>query len=104
MYFSGVNFREKKIFVKISLQIVKNKCKRCKNYTPQNFFAPWYLHRVLTTILKGYTTAGRLYVEATTLAPDPPVPPPRFPGVQLNSLPSYRRALLSERLEQARKR
>ena len=29
----------------------------------------------------------------------PPVPP-RFPGVQLNSLPTYRRAL-SERLEQA---
>ena len=27
-------------------------------------------------------------------------PPPRFPGVQLNSLPTYRRAL-SERLEQA---
>ena len=31
-----------------------------------------------------------------------PRPPPlRFPGVQLNSLPTYRRALLSERLEQA---
>ena len=31
----------------------------------------------------------------------PPLPvPPRFPGVQLNSLPTYRRAL-SERLEQA---
>ena len=28
-------------------------------------------------------------------------PPRRFPGVQLNSLPTYRRALLSERLEQA---
>ena len=28
-------------------------------------------------------------------------PPPRFPGVQLNSLPTYRRALLSERLEQS---
>ena len=28
-------------------------------------------------------------------------PPHRFPGVQLNSLPTYRRALLSERLEQA---
>ena len=27
--------------------------------------------------------------------------PPRFPGVQLKSLPTYRRALLSERLEQA---
>ena len=26
----------------------------------------------------------------------------RFPGVQLNSLPTYRRALLSERLEQAK--
>ena len=34
------------------------------------------------------------------LSPPPPVPP-RFPGVQLNSLPTYRRALLSERLEQA---
>ena len=31
-----------------------------------------------------------------------PTPPPRFPGVQLNSLPTYRRALLSERLEQAK--
>ena len=31
----------------------------------------------------------------------PPVPSPRFPGVQLNTLPTYRRALLSERLEQA---
>ena len=29
------------------------------------------------------------------------VPPPRFPGVQFNSPPTYRRALLSERLEQA---
>ena len=28
------------------------------------------------------------------------VPHPRFPGVQLNSLPTYRSALLSERLEQ----
>ena len=28
-------------------------------------------------------------------------PLPRFPCVQLNSLPNYRRALLSERLEQA---
>ena len=27
--------------------------------------------------------------------------PPRFLGVELNSLPTYRRALLSERLEQA---
>ena len=37
------------------------------------------------------------------LAP-PPVPrPPRFPGVQLNSLPTHRRALLSERLEQAKR-
>ena len=32
----------------------------------------------------------------------PPVPArPRFSDVQLNSLPTYRRALLSERLEQA---
>ena len=32
----------------------------------------------------------------------PGVPtPPRFSDVQLNSLPTYRRALLSERLEQA---
>ena len=30
-----------------------------------------------------------------------PPPPPRFPSVQLNSLPTYRRALLSEHLEQA---
>jgi len=30
-----------------------------------------------------------------------PPPLPRLPGVQLNSLPTYRRALLSERLEQA---
>ena len=37
------------------------------------------------------------------LSPPPPVPP-RFPGVQLNSLPTYRRALLSERLEQAKVR
>ena len=28
-------------------------------------------------------------------------PPPHFQGVQLNSPPTYRRALLSERLEQA---
>ena len=28
-------------------------------------------------------------------------PQPRFPGVQFNSLPTDRRALLSERLEQA---
>ena len=28
-------------------------------------------------------------------------PPPRFPVVQLDSLPTYRRALLSECLEQA---
>ena len=28
-------------------------------------------------------------------------PPPRFPSVQLNSHPTYRRALLSEHLEQA---
>ena len=28
-------------------------------------------------------------------------PPRRFPGVQLNSFPTYGRALLSERLEQA---
>ena len=34
--------------------------------------------------------------------PPPPVPPLQcFPGVQLNSLLTYRRALLSERLEQA---
>lgn len=32
---------------------------------PHKFFAPWYLHLVLTTILKRYTVAGRLYVEAT---------------------------------------
>ena len=31
----------------------------------------------------------------------PPPPPPHFPDVQLNSLPIYRRALLSECLEQA---
>ena len=35
-------------------------------------------------------------------SPVPPPRPPRFPGVQLNSLPTYRHALLSERLEQAR--
>ena len=35
-----------------------------------------------------------------TIAP-PSSPPPCFPGVQLNSLPTYCRALLSERLEQA---
>ena len=34
--------------------------------------------------------------------PPSSLPPPlRFPGVQLNSLPTYRRALLSERLEQS---
>ena len=27
--------------------------------------------------------------------------PPRFPGVQLNSLPTHRHTLLTERLEQA---
>ena len=31
---------------------------------PHKFFAPWYLHLVPTTILKRYTVAGRLYVEA----------------------------------------
>ena len=36
-----------------------------------------------------------------TLAPPSSPSPPCFPGVQLNSLPTYRRALLSERLEQA---
>ena len=36
-----------------------------------------------------------------TLAPLPPPPSACFPGVQLNSLPIYCRALLSERLEQA---
>ena len=35
--------------------------------------------------------------------PSPRSPPPRFPGVQLNSLPTHRRALLSERLEQAKR-
>ena len=35
------------------------------------------------------------------LPPPPPSPNRRFPGLQLNSLPTYRRALLSERLEQA---
>ena len=33
--------------------------------------------------------------------PPPRSTPPRFSDVQLNSLPTYRRALLSERLEQA---
>ena len=33
----------------------------------------------------------------------PLVPPPRFAGVQLNSLPTDRRALLSEHLEQAKR-
>ena len=37
------------------------------------------------------------------LAPPCSTPPPRFPGVQFNSLPTYRRALLSERLEQAKR-
>ena len=38
---------------------------------------------------------------ALAFSPRPP-PPPRFPGVQFNSpLPSERRALLSERLQQA---
>ena len=37
--------------------------------------------------------------EGTFLALAPPSPP-RFPGVQFNSLPTDRRALLSERLEQ----
>ena len=37
-----------------------------------------------------------------TLALAPLSPPPLFFGVQLNSLPTYRRALLSEHLEQAR--
>ena len=31
----------------------------------------------------------------------PPLSPPGSPGVQFNSLPTDRRALLSERLEQA---
>ena len=34
-------------------------------------------------------------------SPSSPLVPPRFPGVQFNSLPSDRRTLLSERLEQA---
>ena len=43
---------------------------------------------------------GRLEVLASPF--QPPIPsPPRFSGAQLNSLPTYRRALLSERLEQA---
>ena len=39
---------------------------------------------------------------SVALAPPPvPFPPSRFLGVQFNSLPTYRRALLSEPLEQA---
>ena len=46
---------------------------------------------------------NNVYRRSLALAPPPPVPPsPPFPGVQLNSLSTYRRALLSERLEQAR--
>ena len=41
--------------------------------------------------------------EASRARPPPPGPPPPFPGVQLNSLPTHRRALLSERLEQAKR-
>ena len=43
----------------------------------------------------------RVQTRLSLSPPSPPVPSPRFPGVQLNSLPTYRRALLSERLEQA---
>ena len=46
---------------------------------------------------------GRLGGERPPSSPlvPPPPPPLRFPGVKLNSLPTYRRALLSERLEQS---
>ena len=48
---------------------------------------------------------GRERVLSLSLPPFPPSsrprPRPRFPGVQLNSLPTYRHALLSEHLEQA---
>ena len=43
---------------------------------------------------------GRLEGERGKWPPCSP-PPPRSPGVQFNSLPTDRRALLSERLEQA---
>ena len=42
-----------------------------------------------------------MFTGVPSLSPPLVPPPPRFPGVQLNSLPTYRRALLSERLEQA---
>ena len=41
-----------------------------------------------------------MFTGVLSLSP-PRSPPSHFPGVQLNSLPTYRRALLSERLEQA---
>ena len=41
---------------------------------------------------------NNVYRRSLALALPRPFP---FPGVQLNSLPTYRRALLSERLEQA---
>ena len=45
-----------------------------------------------------------MFTGVLSLSPPPPPPSPtlpRFLGVHLNSLPTYRRALLSERLEQA---
>ena len=46
---------------------------------------------------------NNVYRHSLALASSPP-PPPYFPGVQFDSLPTDRRALVSERLEQANAR
>ena len=45
-----------------------------------------------------------MFTGIPSLSPPPRVPPPHFPGVQFDSLPTDRRALLSERLEQVNAR
>lgn len=63
IYFSGVNFRGEHFCENFFADCEEKMQKVQKLYATQ-FFAPWYLHLVLTTILKRYTVAGRLYVEA----------------------------------------
>ena len=47
---------------------------------------------------------NNVYRDSLALASRLVPPPPHFPGVQFDSLPTDRRALLSERLEQANAR
>ena len=63
IYFSGVNFRGER-FCENFFANCEEKMQKVQRLYATRIFAPWYLHLVLTTILKRYTIAGRLYVEA----------------------------------------